>query len=526
MSKIKGEIKLKRKNYKKFGKVIVASVLMLSVATGSAIAVEADGKTVNYPERPAVSKDIEDITSGKGSTYIKVNDLETQTPEQLVQKMLGDGAQVVDVRYTGVPVSAGSFTTEDSGILGFNEGIILSSGDIRNIDGPNESTGISEYNGLSGDQDLDLLIPGYSTRDATILEFDFIPEANKLSFEYVFSSDEYNEYVGSNYNDVFGFFLNGQNIALIPNTTTPVSINNVNNGNSDYIEATNPEYYIDNTSGQLNTEMDGLTRVLTATAAVKPGQVNTIRLAIADAGDYSLDSNVCIKTASFTTVESDEIQFSKSSYKINENAGTATVTVEREGEASGTVSVDYTTENGSATDEEDYGKVSGTLTFAPGVKSLDIEVPIKNDAKAEGTETANLYLKNIEGDGFMGSNSKARLYIEDDDAAGTEYEKLTSWEPMSNVSTNKNFIVKFSKALNPSTVTPENFYVTDSTGNILSEITPEISYNSLSVVMKTNYFSYSTGETYYLNISGNVKTASGKALGNSVKMPFTVGNLQ
>ena len=60
------------------------------------------------------------------------------------------------------------------------------------------------------------LIPGYSINDATVLEFDFIPKNDVISFEYVFASDEYNEYVGSSYNDVFGFFGNGKNMASIP----------------------------------------------------------------------------------------------------------------------------------------------------------------------------------------------------------------------------------------------------------------------------------------------------------------------
>src|SRR4029077_20141383 len=135
---------------------------------------------------------------------------------------------------------------------------------------------------------------------AAVLEFDFVPATSTLTFEYVFASDEYNEFVGQ-FNDVFAFFLNGAKIALLPGIlpAPPVSINNVN-------LTTNPQFYINNDVDQLanppvDTEMDGLTVVLTATAQVTAGQTNHIKLAIADADDFAVDSNVFIKAGSFTS---------------------------------------------------------------------------------------------------------------------------------------------------------------------------------------------------------------------------------
>ena len=100
------------------------------------------------------------------------------------------------------------------------------------------------------------------------------------------------------YDDVFGFFINGTNEALIPGTNTVVSINTVNLGS-------NPAYYINNDPNQLaahlNTTMYGLTTVLTVKAAVNPGVANQVRLAIADVGDCNLDSNVFIEAGSFSS---------------------------------------------------------------------------------------------------------------------------------------------------------------------------------------------------------------------------------
>ena len=87
--------------------------------------------------------------------------------------------------------------------------------------------------------------------------------------------------------------LNGQNVALIPNTSIPVAINTVNAG-------ANAQFFVDNYTNPLRQiQMDGLTTVLTITAFVNPGQINHIKLAIADTSDQVLDSNVFIKAGSF-----------------------------------------------------------------------------------------------------------------------------------------------------------------------------------------------------------------------------------
>jgi hypothetical protein len=222
-------------------------------------------------------------------------------PADLVATILGSGVSVSNVRFTGTNVSAGRFSG-GTGIIGFDCGIILSSGSAGSVIGPNVNDGITTVNGTPGDPDLDSLVSG-STFDATILEFDFLPSASVLTFQYVFASDEYNEFANTTFNDVFAFILNGVNVALIPGTSTPVSINNINGGNPLGVNAQNPQFYINNdpTDGvpTLDTEMDGMTVVLTVTANVIPFQINHIKLAIADRGDDVLDSNVFIKAGSF-----------------------------------------------------------------------------------------------------------------------------------------------------------------------------------------------------------------------------------
>ncbi len=222
--------------------------------------------------------------------------------EILVNKLLGENIQVSNFQLQGSLVSAGTFTG-GLDVIGFDTGIILSSGDIANVTGPNETDWISYVNWLPGDADLNSLIPGYYTYDSTVLEFDFIPNSEVISFQYVFSSDEYNEWVNTPFNDVFGFFLDGVNVAKLPGTDITVSINNVNGGNPYGSNVSNPQYYVNNdlddTGGLIDTEMDGFTVVLSVEAAVVPGQTHHIKLAVADAGDFIYDSNVFIKAQSF-----------------------------------------------------------------------------------------------------------------------------------------------------------------------------------------------------------------------------------
>jgi len=210
------------------------------------------------------------------------------TPLDLAQTLVGVGVSISDVQYTGSPLAGGRFEGGLSEGLGIEAGVVLSSGNIADAAGPNSSESTTTSFGTAGDADLDGLIPGFTTNDAAVLEFDFVAIGGTISVQYVFGSEEYNEFVGSPFNDVFGFFLDGVNIALIPGTTTAVSINNVNAGSF-------PEFYNNNSPADLGiptpflTEADGFTVVLTATAIVTPG-THRIKLAIADAGDTALDS--------------------------------------------------------------------------------------------------------------------------------------------------------------------------------------------------------------------------------------------
>lgn len=218
----------------------------------------------------------------------------------LVQNLVGTGVSISNVTYTGAAAASGYFTGGNAAGIGINSGVVLTSGFASNLNGTSNTVDdITGDNGLEGNATLDSLIPGYTTYDATILGFDFVATGDKVYFNYAFGSDEYNEYVGSSFNDVFGFLFNGNNVALIPGTSKAVAINNVNNGSYS-------SYHNDNDPSDTNTpyafEYDGFTDVFTATlTGLTAGTTYHIDLAIADAGDYFIDSGVFIQAGTFST---------------------------------------------------------------------------------------------------------------------------------------------------------------------------------------------------------------------------------
>ncbi|MCB0769214.1 MAG: SprB repeat-containing protein, partial [Flavobacteriales bacterium] len=216
---------------------------------------------------------------------------------ELANTITGDGVQISNPVITCHSEGYGQFTYTGSA-LGIQEGIILTSGRRVEAVGPNDVENKSFQQNTNGSSILNV-VTGRTTRDACMFEFDIIPSGDSLKFNFALGSEEYNEWVGSQYNDVFGFFISGpgitgdpgigndHNIALIPNTNQPVTINNVNNGS-------NSQYYFDNAGGQ-HIQYDGLTRGLSARTQVQPCTSYHLKLIVADASDRKFDSGVFIE---------------------------------------------------------------------------------------------------------------------------------------------------------------------------------------------------------------------------------------
>lgn len=365
----------------------------------------------------------------------------TQTPNDLVQNLLaGPGVQISNVTFNGLPGNTinpqiGSFNGTNSNI-GINSGLILCTGDVGVAVGPNNNGGATVGGGFFGASDPDLdILANNTTNDKAVLEFDFVPAGNTITFRYVFGSEEYNEYVCSGFNDVFGFFISGPgfngpfqlqavNIAIIPNTNTPVAINTINNGSPgafgdaatcaaiDPQWNTHTTYYIDNAGGT-SVQFDGFTVVMTATAQVQCNQTYHLKIAVADAGDVSLDSGVFLEAGSLISEELsiDAITSSGDSLMI-EGCNTAYWIFTRP-TATDSAFIDIGI-FGTATMGTDYSNIPTQIIMPPGVLSDTLSFSAFADFITEGTETITLaiYFSNS----CSGDSATATLFLLDYDS--------------------------------------------------------------------------------------------------------------
>ena len=213
---------------------------------------------------------------------------------QMADAIFGSGVEVLGASYTGHAMSSGIYSEGDSvapDATPSDTGVILSTGyaqDFTNSDGDaNADSDTTGQMGASGDDDLSS-IAGGETYDAAVFEASFIPDGDTLTMQIVFSSEEYLEYVDEGYNDAIGIWINGEK-AVLSVGDGDITVDNIN-------DTSNSNLYIDNPADgeAVNSEMDGLTITLTVKAPVTPGEVNTIKIGIADTGDDKYDSNLLI----------------------------------------------------------------------------------------------------------------------------------------------------------------------------------------------------------------------------------------
>ena len=320
--------------------------------------------------------------------------------------LLGPGVSASNITYTGSALQLGTFNGTNC-YLGLDSGMVMSSGSVTGAMGPNNQTGYTSppQQTVAGDNDLWMASgSGFAlSYDAAVLQFDFVPTGDSLSFRFVFGSEEYLEYVGG-INDVFGFFLSGPgisgpysnnaaNIALVPGTSLPVSIFNVNN-------VSNSAYYVNNgtgTNAPYNSDnqyiqCDGLTTVLTANANVICGETYHIKIAISDISDGILDSGVFLEAGSFqsnSVTLSAQINSGGEDSTLYEGCGNAIFNITRLGDLSVTDTVQLFT-SGTATEGVDYNNIPDQLIFQPGEDTISITVNALIDGIPEPPELIEL----------------------------------------------------------------------------------------------------------------------------------------
>ncbi|MCO6476479.1 MAG: T9SS type A sorting domain-containing protein [Phaeodactylibacter sp.] len=246
-------------------------------------------------------------------------------PEELIEDVcLGEGIQVLDIAYAGVPAAVGRFSG-GAGVIGLDQGFVMTTGFAATASGGPGSDLPSSWdvnipNGSAASYAGLLPLANDEIFDVAVYTIRFIPTGDSIMFRYVFASDEYPTFVCTKFNDVFGFFLTGPdqdgntatiNIARVPGTDLPVSINSVNNGNPGDHPFSNLSY-CEGDNGSLDNAAlfnsthpnsvpayNGYTDVFVAKAAVTPCREYTMSLVLADIGDAIWDSGLFFEAESF-----------------------------------------------------------------------------------------------------------------------------------------------------------------------------------------------------------------------------------
>ncbi|WP_300515454.1 Hint domain-containing protein [Aliiroseovarius sp.] len=211
---------------------------------------------------------------------------------EMAEEIFGEGVQVVGATYTGDNRSSGIYTggeTTSPGVTPSDTGVMFSTGRLSGFTNSsgnanqdnNQTTSSRGENGNDWFDDL----AGIRTYDASYLDVDIIPDGDVLTLQFTFASEEYPEYAGSIYNDIVGIWVDGEYVELSIGGDT--SVGNVS-------DASNENLYVSNTGSEYNTEMDGFTATMTVNIPVTSGEVNSIRIGIADVADSQYDSTLII----------------------------------------------------------------------------------------------------------------------------------------------------------------------------------------------------------------------------------------
>lgn len=363
------------------------------------------------------------LLGGSAISQITVNN--AQTPAQLVQNiLLGAGVTATNISVNGSPLNSsnvqGNVTLFDAAGTTFPiaSGVLLTTGNGVAAVGPNNAGGLSNNTPATADVSVDPhlnQIANGAVQNGVVLEFDFVPAGDTISFNYLFGSEEYPEFAppqSSSFNDAFGFFLwgpgisgpyalggypsGGSNIAVVPGTTTPVTINNVN-------PITNQTYYQDNQGGAAYgtaIQYDGTTTLLSANASVQCGQTYHIKLAICNILDQGWDSGVFLQANSFS---SEIVQVAVATVSgdtaVYEGCTFADFIFSRSDSLDSlTITYDIT---GTATDGIDFTSLGTSITFLPGQDTIVLTLdPIADGLIEPGGEfvTITAYTVNACGD--------------------------------------------------------------------------------------------------------------------------------
>ncbi len=328
------------------------------------------------------------------------------SPADIVQSVVTGQTSITITNIDCANSALATFQAGSNTDLGLEKGILLTSGSANNVSNPG-SFFSSAPTGTPGDDDLDYLstINGNNSEsnDACIVEMDVFASTDEITFEYIFGSEEYPEWVGTSFNDIFAFLVSGpgivgdpnignqENVATLPDGTF-IQINSVN-------DAQNWQFYRDNQDGQsvvydgLTSDSLGVKKSLTARIPTIPCNTYHLKFAIADRGDTAFDSGVFIS----------DIKGGSPNLGVNYNSGIQylveeCVNIPDEVVISLNAPVTQPTTfdiviSGTATLGTDYLlTIPGSITFNSGTEVFSFPIQALSDGIPEGTETIIIQL--------------------------------------------------------------------------------------------------------------------------------------
>ncbi|MEO6490330.1 MAG: choice-of-anchor L domain-containing protein [Ferruginibacter sp.] len=346
-------------------------------------------------------------------SFAQLQITDVSSPLALAQRMVGDGVTISNVTFTGNSLMAGYFKNLSGSNPEIDSGIVLTSGRAKTtlVDFGMDGDGITISSNvlastdwiLPGDPDLASAIGALTSdmNDACVLEFDFVPLGDSIKFRYSFSSEEYEPaFACSNFIDAFGFFISGpgivglQNMALVPGTSLPVSILNINDVTGAFPPCPqNTAYYLDNSSGPYFTH-EGLTQVLTALGKVQPCQQYHLKLVVSDNFDGLWDSGVFLEAKSLTSnffqlTNLTQVDNSGNSYLV-EGCATGSLKIRRQASTlfSQVVNLGY---SGTVTNGVDVQMLPATITIPANETEVLLNIFPIVDNMPEGIEVLKIY---------------------------------------------------------------------------------------------------------------------------------------
>ena len=332
----------------------------------------------------------------------------TLTGDQLVDLIVGDGVVVTNVVLT-CPDGASSSFDGSATNLGINTGVLLTSGSATVATTANGNAGAGVCSGAAGDPNVES-VANETTYDACILEFDIVPTCSVVNFTFVFGSEEYPEYITREFADAMVITISGpgivgvQNIAMVPSTATPVSIQTVN-GN------TNSGYYVNNGGGAV--QYDGFTTPITASANVTSCERYHIKLAVADAADCIFDSGLFLAENSLDCGVDNAVMTDFTAPADQPIEGCRDYEIEfcRQGSTVDPYDLNISF-HGTATNGVDFALVPNTVPFAAGEQCKTVTIAPVADGTVEGLETIFLVYEAISGSCVV--SDTIEIWLQDD----------------------------------------------------------------------------------------------------------------